>query len=450
MQKLYDLLIRGGLVIFGSGIKKADVGIKGEKIASIKADLIEEEANRVIDAGGKYVMPGVIDVHVHPFSAEGLGDSSFTAAYGGTTSLIHFAYAERGMKLIDAIRNFQEEGVRDSFLDFGIHGTIFDPASQIGEIPQVMDIGVTTFKMFMSYAKLKRMIDDYYLTAAMDCIAECGGLAMVHAENGSVIDYFEDQLLKRGEDSSRIFLAASPDYVEAEAIFRATSIAAVTHCPLYIVHVTTARGLIPLKQARLEGQVVYTETCPQYLTLTEAAIPQLGALAKFGPRLRTERDRLALWEAIPDGIIDVIASDHSPKNKDRNTPFSEALYGSPEAETMLTVIYDEGVNTGKVGLTKLVELFSENPAKIFGLYPKKGIIQEGSDADIVIFDPARCHNIQYQNQHSKATYTLYEGRRCLGKPIITIQRGKILVEDGLMKAKPGDGEFLPTKISKGK
>lgn len=448
MAKKYDFLIRGGLAVTGFKIQKADIGIKGEKIACIKPGIPQREAGQVIDAYGKYVMPGVIDVHVHPVYEDDMGGLSLTAAHGGTTTLIHFAYAKPGIKLVDTIKKYLENGSRNSYLDFGIHGTLFDPSSQIKEIPKAFDLGVSSFKMFMTYAKLKWMTDDYHLTAAMDLIAECGGLAMVHAENGLVTDYLEDRSLKRGEDQRKVFLRTRPDYLEAEAIFRALSIAAVTHCPLYIVHLSTAKGVGPLQMAKEEGQVVYVETCPQYITLTDAKLQQLGPLAKIGPPLRTEKDRLALWEAIQRGIIDVVASDHAPKAKKSKDPFFEAPYGSPQAETMLTLTYDEGVNTGRIGLCKLVQLFSENPAKIFGLYPKKGIIQKGSDADLVLFDPNQINKIQYQTQHSKAPYTLYEDRRCLGMPIFSMQRGRILVEDGVMKAKPGDGKFISTKITK--
>jgi len=447
MAKSFNYLIRKGLVVTGSGIRKADVGIRGEKIVAVRPGLSEKEANRVIDASGKYVMPGVIDVHVHPVYEDDIGGLSLTAAHGGTTTLVHFAYAKPGMKLVDTIRQYQEEGLQKSYLDFGIHGTLFDPSSQIEEIPKAFDLGVSSFKMFMTYAKLKWMTDDYHLTAAMDIIAGCGGLAMVHAENGLVTDYLEDRSLKRGEDQKKVFLKTRPDLLEAEAIFRALSIATVTRCPVYIVHLSTARGLIPIQQAKAEGRKVYVETCPQYLTMTDARLQKVGPLAKIGPPLRTEKDRVALWKAIRKGIVDVVASDHAPKAKRREDPFFEAPYGSPQAETMLTVTYDEGVNRGRVKANDLVQLFSENPAKIFGLYPKKGVIQKGSDADLVIFDPKRTYTIRHEDQHSGAPYTLYEGRRCLGKPILTIQRGKILVEDGEMKGKPGEGRFLPTQIT---
>ena len=448
MPKAYDLLIRGGLVVSGSKIRKADVGVKGDKIASVEPRLPQKDAGRVIEASGKYVMPGVIDVHAHPVYEDDMGGLSFTAAHGGTTTLIHFAYAKPGMKLIDTIKQYQEEGLQKSYLDFGIHGTLFDPASQIKEIPKAFDLGVSSFKMFMAYAKLKWMTDDYHLAAAMDLISECGGLAMIHAENGLVTDYLEDRSLKRGEDQKKVFLKTRPDLLEAEAIFRALTIAAITRCPLYLVHLSTAKGVIPIRQAKAEGQKLYVETCPQYLTMTDAKLQKLGPLAKIGPPLRTEKDRLALWEAIRNGIVDVVASDHAPKAKKKEGPFFEAPYGSPQAETMLTVTYDQGVNKERVKPSKLVQLLSENPARIFGLYPKKGTIQKGSDADLVIFDPKYGHTIKHENQHSGAPYTLYEGRRCFGKPVLTMQRGKVLVEDGEMKVKPGDGKFLPTKITK--
>ena len=448
MPTKYDVLIRGGLVVRGSGIQKADIGIKGERIVAVKPGLSKEEASQVIDASGKYVMPGVIDVHVHPVYEDDVGRLSLTAAHGGTTTLIHFAYAKPGMKLIDTIKSYQEEGLRKSYLDFGIHGTLFDPASQIEEIPKAFDLGVSSFKMFMTYAKLKWMTDDYHLTAAMDLIAECGGLAMVHAENGLVTDYLEDRSLKRGEDQKKVFLKTRPDYLEAEAIFRALTIAAITRCPLYIVHLSTEKGVIPIQKAREEGQRVYVETCPQYLTMTDAKLQKLGPLAKIGPPLRTEKDRIALWKAIERGLIDVVASDHAPKAKRTEDPFFEAPYGSPQSETMLTVTYDEGVNKKKIKPSKLVQLFSENPAKIFGLYPKKGVLKKGSDADLVIFDPKYVHTLQHKTQHSGAPYTLYEGRRCLGKPVLTMQRGKILIEGGDVKGEPGEGKFLATKITK--
>ena len=448
MVTAFDILVQKGLVVSVSGIRKADVGIRGEKIVAVKPGLSGIKAGRVIDASGMYVMPGVIDAHVHPVYEDDMGGSSFSAAHGGTTTLIHFAYAKPGMKLVDTIKQYQEEGLRKSYLDFALHGALFDPSSQIEEIPEAFALGVSSFKMFMAYAKLKWMTDDYHLTAAMDLIARKGGLAMVHAENGLVTDYLEDRSLGRGEDQKKVFLKTRPDTLEAEAVFRAISISTITDCPLYVVHLSTAKGIAPVAQARKEGLPLYVETCPQYLSLTDGVLQRLGPPAKIGPPLRTDKDRLALWKAIRKGLIDVIASDHAPKAKRREDPFFEAPYGSPQAETMLTITYDEGVNTGRIGLSRLVQVLSENPARIFGLYPRKGVLREGSDADLVLFDPRRVQRIGHRTQHSGAPYTLYEGRRCVGMVMLTMQRGKILVEDGEMMGRPGQGKFLRTKIEK--
>ncbi len=448
MDSKFDLLIKDGWVVTGTRIVKADVAVKGEKIIEVKKGLRPEGVRQVIDASQKYIMPGVIDVHVHPVYEDDIEGTSYTAAFGGTTTLIHFAYAKPGMKLVETIEKYKEDGLRRSYLDFGLHGTLFDPASQIQEIPKAFELGVSSFKMFMTYAKLGWMTNDYHLAEAMDLISQCGGLAMVHAENGLVTDYLEDRSLRRGEDQKRVFLKTRPDLLEAEGIFRALSIARVMGCPLYIVHLSTALGLEVLRKAKKEGQRVYVETCPQYLTLTDNILQKWGAPAKIGPPLRTEKDRVALWKGVNEGVIDTIASDHAPKRKKMDDPFFEAPFGSPQAETMLTVVYDEGVNRGRTKLTRLVQLLSEGPAKIFGLYPHKGVIQKGSDADIVIFDPVRVHQIRHQTQHSKAPYTLYEGRRCKGKPILVIQRGKILIENEEMKGKPGQGQFLRIKIKK--
>jgi len=440
MAKRYDIAIQGGLLVNGSGIRRADVGIEGERIVSIAPEIPQIEARHCINASGKYVMPGAIDVHVHPIYEDDLRQTAITAAHGGITTLIHFAYARPGDKLVETIVRFKEEGVRASCLDFGIHLGLLDPDSQIVDIPKAFDVGVPSFKMFMAYPKL--MTNDYQLAATMDMISTCGGLAMVHAENGPVGEYLEHRSAKKGERSPEAFLKTRPDRLEAEAIFRAVSISAVTNCPLYVVHVSTAKGAELISTSKAEGQRVYAETCPQYLTLNQSTLLELGPLAKIGPPLRTESDRESLWKAVETGVIDVVASDHAPKNKKVDDPFHEAPYGSPQTETMVPLTYDGGVNTGRISPCRFVQLLCENPARIFGLYPKKGTIEKGADADVMILDPSLGFTIKAGDQHSNARYTLYEGRKCLGRPVMTLQRGKILLENGILLGQPGTAQFL--------
>ena len=444
----YDALIKGGRVVRGVGVSVEDVAIKGEVIARLASDIDPKEATETIDASGKLIFPGILDVHTHPVYVDDLGGTSVTAAFGGITTLIHYAYARPGMKLTETVQRFKEEGLQKSLLDFGLHGGIFDAPNQVKEIPETMKMGVTSFKFFMTYAKLKWMTDDYYLAAAMDLLAQNGGLAIVHAESGLAIDYLEDKHLKMEGDQRDVFMITHPDSLEAEAIFRAISIAEVVSCPLYVAHVTAAKAISPLRRAREQGLPVHAETCPQYLTLTDDEVRAKGPLAKIGPPLRTRDDNDALWEAIREGIIDVIASDHAPKNKRTDDDFFKAPFGSPSTETLLTVSHDEGVNRGRIDICCLARVLSENPARIFGLYPKKGAIQEGSDADLTLFDPSLGLVISQETQHSNAPYTLYEGRACLGTPILTMQRGRVILDRDRLLIEPGSAQFLSISINK--
>lgn len=444
MNKEFDLVVKGGLLVINKEMRKADIAISGEVIALIQEDIDERLALEVIDASSKLIFPGILDVHLHPVYLDNMRDASLTAAYGGTTTLIHFAYARPGERLVDVLERFKEEGSRASLLDFGLHGGLFEADKQVKEIPKAFDLGVKSFKLFMAYAKQGWMTDDYWLMAAFDTIAKSGGLAMVHAESGLAIDYLEDKYGEEDADIITSFLRMRPDHLEAEAIFRAISMAKVADCPLYVPHVSSARGVEVVRNAKAEGQHVHAETCPQYLTLTKQALIRHGARAKIGPPLREEADRDALWQAITEGTIDVVASDHAPKEKKVEGDFFSEPFGSPQAETMLSLVYDEGVNMGRITLPRLVEILSETPAKILGLYPQKGAIQVGSDADLVIFDPFISRKITSQNQHSNAGYTLYDGRVCIGAPVLSLQRGKMILEDGEIRAKPGQGRFLPT------
>ncbi len=447
MTEAFDLLIQGGVVVTGAGMARADVGVRGETIAAVAANLPSEGARRVVDASGKLVLPGIIDVHTHPVYLDDVHHTSITAAFGGTTTAIHYAYARPGMEVLDTIKKFRDDGLENSLTDFGLHAGLFDVANQIEELPAAFKLGVTSFKVFMTYAKIKWMTDDYWLMATLDVIGQEGGLVAVHAENGLATDYLEDRYNRMKLSALEVFTRTRPDVLEAEAINRAIAMAKVADCALYIPHVSAAQALAPIRRAREEGQVVYAETCPQYLTLTEEMLHERGPQAKIGPPLRTAQDNEGLWRGVQDGTIDTIASDHAPKPKEIDDDFFEAAYGSPQAETLLTVTYDAGVNTGRISLPRLVQLLSETPARIFGYYPNKGAIGPGSDADLVILDPAVHFTIQHAHQHSQANYTLYEGRECLGRPGWVVQRGRVLIEDGQLVGAPGRAKYLPTQAA---
>lgn len=439
-----DTLFRNGLVVAEGKITPADVLVRGDKIAGV-APPSTLDASQVIDAAGKYIFPGIIDAHVHPIYLDDKYDTSVSAAFGGVTSMIHYVYVKPGESLLANLETFRADGIANSLSDFGIHMGLFDVANQIQDIPAAFRQGVTSFKVFMTYAKLKWMTDDYWMTALMDVVGQEHGLVHVHCENGLATDYLEDKYNRADADSKKMFTAMRPALLEAEATNRAISIAHVMGCAVYIVHNSAAENLDPLRRAKQNGWRVIGETCPQYLALTDETTQQLGPFAKIGPPLRTARDNDAMWQGLFEGTITTIGSDHAPKEK--LDDFFQSQYGAPHIETMLPVCYDLAVNHGKLPLPKLVAAMSETPAKTFGLYPQKGAIRVGSDADLVLFDPAKTWTISNANQHSKAGFTLYEGRTVTGTVTLTMQRGRILVENGQLKAERGHAQFLATDTS---
>ncbi len=444
MDLEYDLILRGGIVVSGEKSDKADIGIRRGRIKSIAPHLGETSAKEVMDVSEKLIFPGIIDVHVHPVYSDDMEACSQVAAYGGSTTLIHFAYAYKGMQLKPTILDYIERGEKSSRLDFALHCGLFDAPQQVNDISNVMDLGVRSFKFFIPYIKQGWSTDDYSLIKAMDILSAGGGLALVHAENGGGIDYLEDKYQFEYGDFTAFHRLTRPPVLEQEAIFRAICLAEITGCPLYIPHVTSARALRPIINARQEGKVVYAESCPHYLTLTEAALEEYGSLAKVGPPLRSEDDRLALWSALRDNHLQVVSSDHAAKTKDLSLEFSQQGFGSPQLETLLPLVYDQGVNAGKIDVCRLVQVLCENPARIFGLYPRKGCLQPGADADIVVFDPQKEFTICKENQHSNVGYTLYENMTLNGWPDMTFQRGKLVMSYGEIIANVGDGRFLPT------
>jgi dihydropyrimidinase len=440
----HELVVSGGLVVYPEKTVRADVGVDGERIAAVAAPG-ELRGKRVLSAAGCYVLPGVIDPHTHPVYLDDIASLSYSAAFGGVTTIAHYAYAKPGQSLVGELKRSRAEGEAGSCTDFALHGGLFDTLKQAEEIPQAFELGVTSFKMFMAYAKLKWMTDDYAMARAMDLIGRQGGLACIHAETGLAIDYIQDRLLAEKADFAERFLETSPDVAEAEGIFRAVSIGRLMGCPVYIPHVSSAEGLAAIGFLRERGARVYAETCPQYLGLTWEELKGRGALGKVGPAIKTEADRLALWEAAGRGLLDTIGSDHAPKPKTVEEDFFKAAYGSPEVETMLPVVWHFGVNAGRITPNAVAALLAENSARILGLAPRKGRVEEGADADLVVFDPAEPWTVTASGQHTRATYSLFEGRQVVGRVKKVLAGGRLIVDGEEFLGQAGAGHFLPTQ-----
>jgi len=449
MADLFDSVVKNGMIVYPEKTVFGDLGILKGKVAKIgKPGRLKGKT--AIDAEGRYVLPGVIDPHTHPVYLDDIGALAVTAAWGGVTTVAHYAYAKPGQSLVEIIRSWKEEGEATSCIDFALHGGLFETMKQADEIPEAFKLGVTSFKMFMAYAKLGWMTDDYALTKGMDVIGRLGGMACIHAETGLAIDYIQDRLLAEKADFAERFLETSPDVAEAEGIFRCVSIGRLMKCPVYIPHVSSWEAVDVLRFFREKGVRVFAETCPQYLSLTWDKLKKMGPLGKVGPAIKTQEDQDALWEGIRDGLFDTFGSDHAPKDKTTSEDFFKAAYGSPQVETMLPVIWHEGVNKGRLTVNELAGLFSENTARILGIFPKKGRLDVGSDADVTIFDPKEPWKIGVADQHSKAKYTLYEGREILGRVKTVISRGKVVVDGGEFRGDPKHGKFIATRAGRSK
>ena len=453
-----DILIKNGVVVSGSGMKKQDVLTRDGRIHDVVSDSGGVKAEKEIDADGRYVLPGIIDAHLHPVYADRIDTLSKAAATGGITTLIPYVGAVKawgqGGDLVESIKAFIEEGESTSILDFGVHCTFTqnDMAGVHHTIPTLIKMGIVSFKGFTAYKKRGMKLEDEELLKIMALIAENNGLFATHSENGPMLDYLEDAAIARGDVKPEFFPATHPGISEAEAVFRVLSLAQVTGCPMYLPHLSAQESLDVVKLFKeWNRQVVYAETCPHYLALTDAELKSRGSLAKMSPPLRKQQDIDAMWCAVQSGLIDVIASDAAGHTVLSNEPLFDDIFAAPHGipglDTLFGLTYEIGVNCGRITLPHLVKMTSENPAKIFGLYPRKGVLQKGSDADVVIFDPAIVHAIPDKNPHTHVDYSLYAGRQCLGAPVMVIQRGQVVMENGEIKAEAGQGQFLTGQLT---
>src|SRR5437867_11136874 len=451
-----DVLVRGGRVVTGSDVFESAVAIKGDRIVAIGPESLLPPAARVIDAAGKYVLPGLIDCHLHVGPEyDDWTTAPIAAARTGLTTLVPFVVAEEGEALPTAFARLREEAEARSVLDFGFHFILDHEPRILDGIAEAVRLGVTSFKLFMTYKKRgKRMVSDEFIARTMDRLAALHGICQLHCENGDGLCYLEDKAIAEGRTAPTDFPPTCPDWTEEEAINRAVLIARLTGCPVYVVHLSTRVGLERIKQAQANGQRVWTETCPQYLLLSEAEMEKWGPLAKIGPPLRPADgpDRDALWGGLAQGHIGAVASDHSPRAKALKEPGWKNIFhdeagnvipfGSPGLETLVPLVYAEGVVKRGLPLTWMARVLAENSARMFGLAPRKGAIRPGRDADLLIWDPTAQGEIHVKDHRGIAGWTLYEGWKTSGRPWMTLLRGQVLFENGRLQQGPGFGKFL--------
>ncbi len=454
-------LITNGHIVTAVDDYKGDILIEGEQIAALGAPgaFASMQYDAVIDARGKYVFPGAIDVHTHmelPLPATVASDDfetgTIAAACGGTTTILDFANQQRGHTLDEALQSWHRKASGKAVIDYGFHMTITDLAAAPEEaMYEMIGAGVTTFKLLMAYPGTF-MVDDETIYRVLRRSARLGGLVMVHAENGIAIDFIVRETVAAGHTAPLYHAMSRPAMLEGEAAQRAITLATLTEAPLYVVHVSCASSLHAVAAARVKGLPVWGETCPQYLYLDDSCYTKPGFEgAKFvcTPPMRSDSDREALWLGLERRELQVISTDHAPFNfkgqKEMGLhDFTKIPNGLPGVEHRVMLMYD-AVRTGKLNMHHFVDLVCTMPAKLFGLFPRKGTIAPGSDADLVIFDPEREMTISAANQRQHVDYTPYEGMPVQGVPDTVLLRGRVIVRDGQYVGGKGGGQFLARK-----
>jgi dihydropyrimidinase len=452
-----SILIKGGRVITAADDYVGDVFVEDERISLI-GESIDVEADRVIDARGKYVLPGCVDPHTHldmPFGGtvtiDDVESGQTAAAFGGTTCHVDFVIQPHGSTFAAALDDWKSKADGKQVIDMGYHMAVTDlkEGGTLEELASLSDQGVTSYKLFMAY-KGALMVDDETLFRTMEVAAETGALVMVHAENGDLIDVLVKQALAAGNTQPLYHALTRPPEAEGEATNRAIQLAHVAGAPLYVVHVTCKEAVDPIALARENGWNVWGETCTQYFfnSLDDIAKPNFeGAKYVYSPPVRDKSNWDVLWNAVRTDSLSVISTDHcaftwGEQKMMGKDDFSKIPNGGPGLENRLHMIHEFGARNGRISLNRMVELLATNPAKLFGLYPRKGTIAVGSDADLVVFDPNRKHVITAASQHSRSDYNLYEGTEVTGTPEVVLLRGNVLVENDELVASPGIGRFV--------
>ncbi len=449
-------LIKNGRIITAVDDYNADLLIEDGTISMI-ARKIDIEADKVIDANNRYVIPGGIDPHTHmdlPFGGTSSSDDfrtgTLAAAYGGTTTIIDFAVQSHGQALNQALDVWFAKAEGKAAIDYAFHMICTDlPDSRLPEIKDLIRQGITSFKLFMAYPGVF-LVDDGTIFKAMTTASEAGGLICMHAENGVVIDVLVKQALAQGRTAPKYHALTRPTKAEAEGTGRAIALAEMANAPVYIVHLSCYDALRKVVEGRDNGIPAYAETCPQYLFLDYSYYEKEGfegAKYVMTPPLRGIENQEKLWQGLKFNDLQVISTDHCPfcfkEQKELGIDdFSKIPNGGPGVENRMSLIFNGGVVGGRINVNRFVELTSTSAAKIFGLFPRKGTIAVGSDADIVIFDPNEEMVISAKDHHMRVDYSCYEGTKVRGVTKTVLSRGKVIIEEGIYMGSPGDGQFL--------
>src|SRR5690242_18921809 len=452
-----SVLIKNGRIITAADDYVADVFIDGERISLI-GESLDVSADRVIDASGKYVLPGCIDPHTHldmPFGGtvtiDDVESGQTAAAFGGTTCHVDFVIQPQGSTFADALDIWRAKAEGKQVIDMGYHMPVTDleNGGTLDELASLPEQAITSYKLFMAY-KGALMVDDDTLFRTMEVAAETGALVMVHAENGDAIDVLVKQALAAGNTEPKYHALTRPPETEGEATNRAIQLARVAGSPLYVVHVSCAESVEPIQLAREKGWDVWGETCTQYFFIDYTFLERPnfeGAKYVYTPPPRDKANQDVLWNAVRTDTLSAISTDHcaflwdGQKTIGRDD-FSKIPNGGPGLENRLHMVHEFGVGERRITLNRMVELLATNPAKLFGLYPRKGTIAVGSDADVVVFDPEKKVTISASTHHSKVDYSLFEGTEVKGTPETVLLRGNVLVADGKLVAEPGIGQFV--------
>ena len=449
-------LIRHGTVVTPEGAAPADVLIEGETIARVASGL-PAEAERIYEARGKYVLPGGVDVHTHldmplgdTVSSDDFETGTVAAAFGGTTCIVDFAVQDRGRSLREAWETWMRKAEGKAAIDYGFHLIVCDLSPAVErEMDAMVAAGVTSFKLFMAYPG-RLMVDDGAILRALKRTAGNGGTVMLHAEDGDAIEALVRQALAEGKRAPKYHALTRPASTEASAVRRAAAMAERAGAPVYIVHVSSAEAVEEIALARRRGAPVRGETCPQYLFLSDECYDAPGfegAKYVMSPPLRPRAGQERLWRGLVEDDLQVVGTDHCPFNMEGQKAlgrddFTKIPGGGPGIETRMSLLYDGGVGAGRMTIARFVEVTATNPAKLFGLYPRKGTIAPGSDADLVIWDPEKTVTWSAATHHMRVDYNPYEGRAVKGGPELVLSRGRPVIEGGRFFGRPGEGQFL--------